>query len=315
MTTLVTGSTGFVGRALLQHLQQHNMDVTALVRSLGARWPGSVRSVCVDAAWHAADFGPALIGVDAIVHLGARVHVMRDTDPDPDAAYRQVNVEASLNLARQAAAAGVRRFVYISSIKVNGEMTHAGQAFRESDLPAPADAYGRSKHAAEMALRLLGMQTGMEIVVIRPPLIYGAGVKANFATLARAVHSGWPLPLARIDNRRSLLALDNLVDFIRVCTGHALAANDTFLVCDAQDVSTPDLVRAMARAAGVPARLVPVPVPLLMAAATMAGRRATAQRLCGNLQIDSTRARQRLAWVPPVDLEQGLRGVFAQLNA
>ena len=314
MTTLVTGASGFVGRALLTHLNDRRVAAIALVRRAGVSVPGAMRTVCVDTPWHSADFGIALAGVSVVVHLAARVHVMDDSASDPVAAFSRVNVDATLNLARQAAAAGVRRFVFLSSVKVHGELTTPDHPFSESDIPMPADPYGQSKHAAEVALRLLGAQTGMEIVIIRPPLIYGPGVKANFLALVSAVRKGWPLPFGLIRNRRSVLAVDNLTDFIRVCISHEQAANQTFLVSDADDVSTADLVRAIARAAGVRARLLPVPVPLLLSVASLAGKRAEAQRVCGNLQISSTLARERLGWTPPVDLHEGLRRVIASLS-
>lgn len=302
-----------MGSALLLHLQQRGLRAAALVRRTDVRTPGAARTVCVEAPWHMADFSAALSDVSVVVHLAARVHVMRDSALDPDAAYRRVNVDATLNLARQAATAGVRRFVFLSSIKVHGEMTMKGRPFSEMDAPDPADPYGRSKHEAELALRILGAQTGMEIVIIRPPLIYGPGVKANFLALISAVRRGWPLPFGSIDNRRSLVALDNLVDFIRVCIEHEAAANDTFLVSDAEDVSTADLVRAIARAAGVRARLLSVPMPLLRIAASMVGKRAAAERLCSSLQVNPERARRRLGWSPLIGLDEGLRRVLMSL--
>lgn len=197
--------------------------------------------------------------------------------------------------------------VFISSVKVNGESTQAGRAFTETDEPNPQDAYGQSKHEAEQCLRQLAADTGMEVVIIRPPLVYGPGVKANFSALMRAVRRGWPLPLGAVRNQRSLVALDNLVDFIVTCITHPQAANQTFLVSDGQDLSTPELVRGMARAAGVPARLLPVPVWALQAGATLLGKRDAVQRLCGNLQVDISKTRNLLGWVPPISSDEGLR--------
>jgi UDP-glucose 4-epimerase len=244
--------------------------------------------------------------VDAVIHLAARVHVMKDTALDPLAEFRRVNVHGTLNLTRQAAATGVKRFVYVSSVKVNGESTLAGQAFTETAEPNPQDAYGVSKHEAEHGLREIASQSGMEVVVIRPPLVYGAGVKANFAALMRAVQRGWPLPLGAVHNQRSLVALDNLVDFIVTCTTHPQAANQTFLVSDGHDLATPELVRGLARAAGVPARLLPVPVWVLQAGATLLGKGDAVRRLCGNLQVDISKARELLGWVPPLSVDEGL---------
>lgn len=260
------------------------------------------------------NWGHALAGVEVIVHLAARVHVMHDTEADPLTAFRAVNVEGTLNLARQAAAAGVKRFVFISSVKVNGESTLSGRAFTEIDVPNPQDAYGQSKHEAEQGLRQLAADTGMEVVIIRPPLVYGPGVKANFAALMRAVQRGWPLPLGAVHNRRSLVALDNLVDFIVTCVTHPQAANQTFLVSDGQDLSTTELVRGMAQAAGVPAHLLLVPVWALQAGATLLGKGDAVQRLCGNLQVDIAKARLLLGWVPPVSVEEGLRRANSRIN-
>ena len=245
--------------------------------------------------------------VSAVIHLAARVHVMHDTSADPLTAFRAVNVDGTLNLARQSAAAGVKRFVFVSSVKVNGESTQPGPAFAEADTASPQDAYGQSKYEAEQGLRQLGVDTGMELVIIRPPLVYGPGVKANFAALMRAVKRGWPLPLGAVHNQRSLVALDNLVDFIITCITHPQAANQTFLVSDGQDLSTTELVRGMAQAAGVPARLLPVPVWALQAGASLLGKGAAVQRLCGNLQVDISKARSLLGWVPPVSVQEGLR--------
>jgi nucleoside-diphosphate-sugar epimerase len=254
-----------------------------------------------------ADGATVLGKADVLVHLAARVHVMRDTAVDALAAFRAVNVQGTLNLARQASASGVKRFVFISSVKVNGEATHKGRPFTAEDLAAPQDAYGISKMEAEQGLRQIAAETGLEVVIIRPTLVYGPGVKANFAALMRAVQRGYPLPLGAVHNQRSLVALDNLVDFIITCITHPQAANQSFLVSDGQDLATTELVRGMAQAAGVPARLLPVPVWALQAGASLLGKGDVVQRLCGNLQIDASKARSVLGWVPPVSVEEGLR--------
>lgn len=253
------------------------------------------------------DWSVALQGAATVVHLAARVHVMKDVSEDPLTEFRRVNVDGTLNLARQAAAAGVKRFVFISSVKVNGESTQLGQPFTEAGVPNPQDAYGVSKHEAEQGLHQIAADTGIEVVIIRPPLVYGPGVKANFAALMSAVQRGWPLPLGAVHNQRSLVALDNLVDFIVTCINHPQAANQTFLVSDGQDLSTTELVRGMARAVGVPARLLPVPVWALQAGARLLGKGDAVQRLCGNLQVDISKARELLGWIPPVSVEDGLR--------
>jgi nucleoside-diphosphate-sugar epimerase len=201
--------------------------------------------------------------------------------------------------------------VFASSIKVNGEATQPGECFTAEDAVAPLDAYGISKMEAEQGLQQIGQQTGMEVVIIRPPLVYGPGVKANFAALMRAVQRGWPLPLGAVHNQRSLVALDNLVDFIITCITHPQAANQTFLVSDGQDLSTTELVRGMAQSAKVPARLLPVPVWALQAGASLLGKGDAVQRLCGNLQVDISKSRSLLGWVPPVSVEEGLRRAMA----
>ncbi|MDO9145873.1 MULTISPECIES: SDR family oxidoreductase [Comamonadaceae] len=305
---LVTGGTGFVGKEVVQRLLADDelQRVAVAVRKGGQPWPGQVLPRVTGDLEPSTGWSIALEGVSAVVHCAARVHVMHDTEADPLTAFRVVNVEGTLNLARQAAATGVKRFVFISSVKVNGESTHPGQAFNESNAPNPQDAYGQSKHEAEQGLRQLAVDTGMEVVVIRPPLVYGPGVKANFAALMRAVQRGWPLPLGAVHNQRSLVALSNLVDFIITCITHPQAANQTFLVSDGQDLSTTELVRGMAHAAGVPARFLPVPVWAMQAGATLLGKGDAVQRLCGNLQVDIYKARKLLGWVPPVSVEEGL---------
>ena len=267
----------------------------------------SVPVVCGREISGVINFDAALSGMTSVVHLAARVHVMHETVVDPLAAFRAVNVENSLNLARQAAAAGVKRFVFVSSIKVNGEYTLAGRAFTELDAANPQDHYGQSKHEAEQGLRQIAAQTRMDVVIIRSPLVYGPGAKGNFATLLQAVQRGWPLPLGAVHNQRSLVALDNLVDFIVLCLVHSEAANQTFLVSDGQDLSISELVRGLACALGVPSRLLPVPVWALQAGATLLGRKDLERRLCCNLQVDIAKARNVLRWKPPFSVEEGLR--------
>lgn len=307
---LVTGANGFVGRALCAPAVSRGMAVRGITRDICDLAIG-IENLVVGSIDGNTDWLDALADCEVVVHLAARVHVMQEAAADPLDEFRRVNVQGTLNLGLQAAAAGVRRFVFVSSVKVNGEDTLAGQAFTEGDTPSPQDPYGQSKHEAELGLRQLAADTGMEVVIIRPPLVYGPGVKANFAALMRAVQRGWPLPLGAVHNQRSLVALDNLVDFIVTCITHPLAANQTFLVSDGKDLSTSELVRGMAQAAGVPERLLPVPVWALQAGASLLGKGDAVQRLCGNLQVDISKARSFLGWVPPLSVEEGLRRAMA----
>jgi nucleoside-diphosphate-sugar epimerase len=306
----ITGATGFVGRAACAEALVRHLDVRAVTRAACALPPGS-QQVLVGDIDGATEWGPALVNCDVLVHLAARVHVMRESDADPLGSFRRVNVEGTLNLARQAAAAGVRRFVFVSSIKVNGESTLSGKPFSESDAPLPTDAYGVSKMEAEQGLHELAARSGLEVTIIRPPLVYGPGVKANLAALLGAVQKGWPLPLGAVQNLRSFVALGNLVDFIFTCAAHPLAANQTFLVSDGHDLSTPELVHGLARAAGVSARLLPVPVWALQAGAALLGKSDALGRLCGNLQLDISKARRVLGWSPPVGVADALQQTVA----
>ena len=306
---LVTGATGFVGKTVIQRLlaDDDSRQVVVAVRRDGQQWPAKVLPRVTGDLEPSTDWTVALGGISAVVHCAARVHVMAESAADPLEEFRRVNVQGTLNLARQAAAAGVKRFVFVSSIKVNGEATQLGCPFTADDAPAPLDAYGVSKMEAEQGLREIALQTGMEVVIIRPPLVYGPGVKANFAAMMRWLKRGVPLPLGAIHNQRSLVALDNLVDLIVLCLTHPAAANQTFFVSDGEDVSTTELLRRMGQAMGKPARLLPVPASWLKVAAGLVGKGDVAQRLCGSLQVDISKTRELLGWVPPVSLDEGLR--------
>lgn len=312
---LVTGATGFVGGALVKRLAGEcpTGGVVAAVRRQGVALPEGVRPVQTGDLLPTTDWSNALQDVAAVVHCAARVHVMQDEVDNPLATYRQVNVQGTLNLARQAAQAGVRRFVFISSIKVNGEASLLGCPFKADDAPAPEDAYGISKAEAEAGLLQIAQETGMEVVIIRPPLVYGAGAKGNFSSLLRWVARGFPLPLGAVTaNRRSLVALDNLVDLILTCVEHPKAANQTFLVSDGEDLSTTELLQRMGKAVNRPARLLPLPVSLLTFAARLLGKKAVAQRLLGSLQVDISKTCELLDWQPPVSVDEGLRRAAQQ---
>ena len=306
MKVLTTGSTGFVGKSLLSALdaQQYLISTTRRAHDDCDSCFDSHVVSNIDAL---TNWSAALTGAEAVIHLAARVHIMRDTTRDQLAEFRRVNMDGTLNLARQAAASGVRRFIFLSTIGVNGNSTPLGTAFSENDAPLPHDPYSVSKYEAEVGLHAISKSTGMEIVIIRPTLVHGRKAPGNFGRLMRLVAKGLPLPLASVNNRRSLVGIDNLVDFIVTCLEHPSAANETFLVSDGEDLSTPDLIRRMARAMNCPARLLPVPESVLMAAAAMLGRRDMAQRLCGSLQVNISKARALLDWKPPISVDEGLR--------
>lgn len=308
LKVLVTGAGGFVGSALLpQLIEEGRYSVHAAVRECRAGFsPAVTIHRGMDLAV-ATDWSACLKGIECVVHLAARVHVMHDSAADPLTEFRKVNVEGTLALARQAAAAGVRRFIYLSSIKVNGESTEPGKPFVEDDQPAPRDPYGISKLEAEQGLISLGRETGMAVVIIRPPLVYGPGVKGNFLTMLRWLARGYPLPLGSIANQRSLVSVHNLVDLIVSCISHPDAANQTFLVSDGDDLSTTDLLRRLGGALGNPARLLPVPAWLLIGVGSALGKREMMRRLCGSLQVDIAKSARLLGWSPPFGVDEGLK--------
>jgi nucleoside-diphosphate-sugar epimerase len=309
MKVLITGANGFLGSVLCTHLVLNQHHATALARSdnlllIDERFAQYLCRLKADFT-DISSIKNHFKGQDAVIHCAARVHQVHEEAHDPLAAYRAINTQATLALAQAAADAGVKRFVFLSSVKVNGEFTLPGQPFA-SHQAAPQDPYGISKWEAELGLREMAAKTSMEVVIIRPPLVYGPGVKANFLTMMQWLHRGIPLPLGAIANQRSLVALPNL-DFISLCLTHPKAANQTFMISDQQDVSTTELLRGLGQALKRPARLLPVPQGLLQTGLKMIGKGGIAQRLCGDLTVDATPATELLGWKSPVTVQQGLQ--------
>ena len=312
MRVLLTGAAGFVGRQMLANLASTpGMSVRAAVRDSGANLPPATEIYPLGDFEQVRDWSTALHSCDAVVHLAARVHVLHDSAADPAAAFRRINTDATLALARQAAQAGVRRFVFLSSVKVNGESTAAGRSFSAQDVPRPADPYALSKLGAELGLREMAARGALEVVIIRPPLVYGPRVRANFLDLLRWVDREWPLPLAAINNRRSLVSVWNLCDLLGEALVNPRAAGAVWMVSDGEDLSTPALVRRLARAMDRRVPLLAVPMSVLRACATVAGRRAELSRLCESLKVDTSRTRADLGWQPRVSVDEGLRRTAA----
>ena len=316
---LLTGASGFVGTAIFKKIvQQSNLTV----RTYGRRMPAGLVNYNEGNFEHLlggfsceTNYASALEGVKIVIHCAAQAHVMNNSKRNEVALYKDVNVDSTINLASQAIAAGVKKFIFISTLKVNGENTNNRPPFNNESSPSPSDAYSRSKHEAEEKLRQLVFNTNMELVVIRPPLVYGPGVKGNFSVLLSIVRKNLLLPFGAIHNKRSMVSIDNLVDLVFTCIEHKNAGNKTFLVSDDQDVSTTELLRMMAHAFGKKTRLIPIPMSWILGVASLLGKKAVADRLCGSLQVDITHTKETLGWKPPVTMEQQLAKIAASMSS
>ncbi|MAV31478.1 MAG: UDP-glucose 4-epimerase [Cycloclasticus sp.] len=315
MKVLVTGGVGYVGRSLIKALAFAGHSVVSILRQHSSDLPPKVEQIAGDLRELSIDSADSLFQckleqslqmTPVVIHLAARVHVMSNDDASSLAEFRSINVQATLRLAQQAARAGAKRFIFLSSIKVNGESTSRGMAFRAGDTHIPTDHYGLSKYEAEQGLLTIAAETGMEVVIIRPPLVYGPGVRANFASMIRWMQRGIPLPFGAIDNRRSFIALDNLVSFIIHCIDHPKAANEIFLISDGEDVSTTVLLQKMSKALGKKSCLMPVPERWLRSVAKILGREDEAGKVLNSLQVDSSKARDVLGWKPVIRMDEQL---------
>lgn len=303
----ITGATGFVGDAVLRRLIGEGDFVRVSVRgNCIPKFPSNVQVISGCDLGRNFDWGPALSGCDTVIHCAARVHVMKETAENPLCEFRRVNVDGTLNLARHAASSGIKRFIFLSSIKVNGEYTPVNSPYTAAADPEPKDPYGVSKREAEDGLNLIAFETGMEVVTIRPPLVYGPGVKANFHRLIKCVLNGIPLPLGAIHNKRSLVSLSNLVDLIVTCVDHPEAANKMFLVSDDEDLSTTDLLYRIGLALGKKTKLIPVPMWMFQTGSFLIGRADIGQRLCCSLQVDISKTKEILGWTPPYSVDESL---------
>lgn len=305
---VVTGANGFVGSTLAARLLLNGEQVLGLRRNQEKQ---SFPTVTLPSFDDMERLRPQLLDADVVIHCAARAHVMNDGAEDPLPLYRQVNRDMTLTIARLAAEVGVRRFLFLSSVKVNGESTSGRGPFQPDETSSPEDPYGLSKLEAEQGLQKIAHETGMEVVIIRPPLVYGSGVKGNFASMISLVNKGYPLPLGAIDNKRSLVGLDNLVDLVITCIDHPAAANQVFFAADGEDLSTSELLRRVARAMGKPPRLIPVPSVVLKLSAMVLGKSALAIRLLGSLQVDTSKNRDLLGWEPPHSVDEGLKRCFS----
>ncbi len=303
MKIVVTGATGFIGKYLCQALSEQNYEIVAVTRSAVEAYKNITfihKVLAKDTDW-----ADVLEGVDVVIHLAGRAHVMKDASENPYQAYVDINIDATKHLAEQAALSGVKRLIFLSSVKVNGEQTNSF-AFNESAIPQPEDDYGKTKCEAESVLVNIAKETGMEVVIIRPPLVYGKGVKANFKSLIKLAQLNIPLPFGNVANKRSLIYLENLIDFIMLCINHPSAANQTFLVSDDEDVSTTQLIQYIKEASGKRPLLIPVPQSWLSILFKLMGKSSLSDRLLGNLQVDINKAKTLLNWKPAYSVKDGI---------
>lgn len=307
MKLLITGANGFVGRALVSHFAaQEAMSVRAAVREGSSQFPSFIE-VHDNLDLELGDWSSAVKNIDVVIHCAARVHVKNDKAADAIAEFRKINVDGTLKLAQKAAEAGVKRFIYLSTVKVNGSSTSHRPPFSADEAPAPTDPYGISKMEAEIGLLDIAKKTALDIVIIRPPLVYGPGVKANFLDLMRLVNRSIPLPFGAIDNKRSFVAIDNLVDFIHTCCVHPSARNQIFMVSDGHDLSTTQLITMISQALTKTTYLIPVPSNMMHYAARLFGKEETADRLIGSLQVDISKNKYLLNWMPSVKIDHVLK--------
>ena len=302
---LVTGATGFIGQNLVQELVNNNFEVAVTIRKKNNLFSSTVTQFIVKDIESDPDWTAVLQDIECVIHLAGRAHVLKDKNPDPLTEFRRVNTDGTINLAHQAIKLGIKRFIFISSIGVNGNVNN--KPFSVNDIPNPIEPYAVSKYEAEFELQKLTNGSKMETVIIRPPLVYGPNAPGNFAQLIKVTNKGIPLPLGEIHNQRSFIAIENLIDLIITCIKHPAAANKTFLASDDEDLSTTDLLRRMARALGKPSRLIPIPPSIITLGATLLGKKEIAQRLCGSLQVDINHTKKTLDWKPPVSVDEALK--------
>jgi nucleoside-diphosphate-sugar epimerase len=311
MKILVTGATGFIGNKLCQALSMRGDAVVAVTKKQ-VNIDNNI-TVINKVLSKETDWQDCLKDIDVVIHLAGRAHVMKDVSENPYQAYADINIHATKHLAEQAALSGVKRFIFLSSVKVNGERTNA-DAFNESDIPQPEDDYGKTKYEAEKALNQVSKDTEIEVVIIRPPLVYGEGVKANFKSLIKLAQLNIPLPFGGIYNKRSLVYIENLIDFILLCTHHPSAANQTFLISDDEDVSTSQLIKHIKDASGKRHLLLPIPQSWLRFMFKLIGKSALSDRLCANLQVDITKAKTLLNWKPPYTFKEGIERTVSRIK-